>query len=59
MYSLIGQIPVASITASTEAHSYPPLSPLLTIIPAIRPTTLWWKFSRTVIITSVTTKIFL
>ena len=53
MYSFIGQIPVTSNAASTEAHSHLSPSPFLGVIPAIRLAIMWWNSSNAVIIVSV------
>ena len=59
MYTPMGWIPETSIASTTKSYSHSPPAPRFSVGPIIRHAAWWWKPSRTLRISSVTTQIFL
>ena len=51
----MGWIPAASTVSSTEGYYYSPPAPCFSVIPMIRRAARWWKHSRTLSISPITT----
>ena len=59
MYIPIGWSPMSSIAPITKEYYHSPHAPRFSVIPVIRRAYRWWNPSRTLIISSVTTRLSL